>query len=183
MYNFNLMSETADTLGLTNRDIANSASLSESTVSRYMSGSVKEPAFEVIADICNVLHLSLDVVAGREAMVELPLKEGEHLTENLIIIRDFVRRNFERLRTVEHEKDAAFNRHIDHMKEQLDKYSAQFKKYNIAIFSLIGLCALLVGMMVMMVVNNRALQSQVRDLQDNLAAYHEYMPEDDLTAE
>lgn len=179
MYNHTLLSETCEALGMSQKDLANATGISESTISRYLNGDVKDASWEVILKISDVLHLSLDVVANREAMVELPTAEaiqGKSLSEILIIIRDFVRRNSERLRTIEHEKDAAFNRHteylvkqIEYHQKQVSRYSAQFFRYVITIFGLITLCGVTLGLMIMMFVNNRALSSQVRDLQEHLA--------------
>lgn len=179
MYIHTLLSETCEALGMSQKDLANATGISESTISRYLNGDVKDASWEVILKISDVLHLSLDVVANREAMVELPTAEaiqGKSLSEILIIIRDFVRRNFERLRTIEHEKDAAFNRHIEDLVKQIEyhqkqvsRYSAQFFRYVITIFGLITLCGVTLGLMIMMFVNNRALSSQVRDLQEHLA--------------
>ena len=164
MYNFTLLSETAEALGLSNRDIAVALNVGESTVSRYMTGAVKDPNLYIITDLCDLLHLSMDVVCGRDAMIELPAKEGATLTENLVILRDFVRRNFERLRTVEQEKDGVFNRHIEHLEGEVEKTS----KFLPVIFALIALCGLMLGLMVMMFVNNRSLNAQVRDLQQHI---------------
>ena len=173
MYNHELMAEAQDNLSLTNRDIANQTNLSESTVSRYMAGQIKEASADVLADLCSVLHISLDIVMGRDAVAELPIVAGPNMTEDLRILRDFTSRNFERVRVIEREKDAVFNSHINHLKEQLDRYSTQYRKYNVAIFSLIALCALLLGIIIVMLVNNRALNSELSELENLIALYSE----------
>ena len=122
MYNHTLLSETCEARGLTNKTVANMMGVSEATMSRYLNGEVKEASAEFLSKLCDVLGLSLDVVMGRESEAELPTIEslqGKSLAEILLIIRDFVRRNYDRLRSVEHEKDAAFNRHIDHLNDQI----------------------------------------------------------------
>lgn len=199
MYDHTMLSEAVESKGLTNKSVANMMGISESTVSRYLTGEIKEANAEYLCKFCDILDLSMDAVLSREIAVDLPTIEniqGKSLAEILLIVRDFVRRNYERLRSIEHEKDAAFNRHIDHLTaqleehnnassrhidhitKQLDKYSAQFKKYNIAVFSLIGLSMLLIGIMVMMFVNNRALQGEVEELEQTVARYAPYVPDD-----
>lgn len=79
--------------------------------------------------------------------------------------------------------NAAKDAHIAHTKEQLARYSAQFRRYNIGGFALIALCAVMFGMMVFMFINNRALSSQVRDLQEHIAEIAADSSEDDFPAE
>lgn len=190
MYNYQLLSELCETVGMTHKDFAAKTKLSEATISRYLNGDVKDASLDAIVKMCDVLHVSVDLIAGREAMIELPTDEAKGFTENLIVIRDILRRNFERIRTIEHEKDAAAYQHIEDLKEQigylkkqLEKYSSHFKLYNRLVISLSVLCALMFGMMVFMFINNRALSSQVRDLQEHIAEIAsdeqpEYFPEE-----
>ncbi len=68
--------------------------------------------------------------------------------------------------------NASKDAHIEHTKEQLARYAAQFRRYNIGGFALIAFCAVMLGMMIVMFINNRALQTQVRDLHEYIAEYH-----------
>lgn len=63
---------------------------------------------------------------------------------------------------------AAKDAHIEHTKDQLRRYAAQFRRYNIGGFLLIGLCAVMLGIMLMMFVNNRSLHGQIKDLQEHI---------------
>lgn len=178
MFNHQLLSDALEARNMSQKDLANSVGMSEATVSRYLNGEVKDQSWPAVVKMCEVLGISLDVLAGREAMIELPSAEGKGFTENLVILRDILRRNFERIRTIEHEKDNYMNRHIEDLvkqieyhQKQVERYSAQFRRYVIAVFSLIALCMLLIGIMLMMFVKNRELQSDVEHLQSIVDAY------------
>lgn len=159
MYNNELMLAAQERLGLTNRDIANAKALNESTVSRYMSGAMKDPNALILSDICDVLELSVDAVLNRSVVAALPVQEGATTTENLLILRDFTRGNFERLRAIEREKDAGFNRHIDHLKEQIDKYAHQIREQNRTIFAMLAICAMLLAALISVIVVHHVVES------------------------
>ena len=78
--------------------------------------------------------------------------------------------------------NAAKDAHIEHTKDQPTRYAAQFRRYNIGAFVLIGLCAFMFGMMIFMFINNRALSAQIRDLQDHIVELAE-SAEDDFPTE
>ena len=75
---------------------------------------------------------------------------------------------FERERKSFEIASAAKDAHIEHTKDQLRRYSAQFRRYNIGGFLLIGLCAVMLGVMMMMFVNNRSMAAQIKDLQEHI---------------
>lgn len=190
MFNHQLLSDALEARNMSQKDLASSAGMSEATVSRYLNGEVKDQSWPAVVKMCEVLGISLDVLAGREAMIELPSAEGKGFTENLVILRDILRRNFERIRTIEHEKDNYMNRHIEDLveqirflREQLAKYSVQFRRYVAIIISLSALSMLLIGVMLMMFVNNRELRTEAEDLRAVIMEYSLVKSSDNFPSE
>ena len=197
MYDYLLISETCEALGLSHRDVSKATNISEATISRYMRGEVKDATFDTVDEITKFLNLSMDVVAGRETVTELPVKEGSDFTQNLILVRDMTRHNTDRVRTMEREKDGIYLMHINHLTEQLkngdtasaklidhlttqlNKYSKQFFRYNVSIYALIAFSATMLGIMIMMFVNNRSLQGRLEDCQAIIAEYNQQDADDD----
>lgn len=65
MYDYKLFEQQQHALGLTNRDIAVSTGLTESTVSRLIHGKTKDPGFDEVCLLCDLMDIPLDRVAGR----------------------------------------------------------------------------------------------------------------------
>ena len=64
MYDYKLFEQQQKALSLTNRDIAASTGLTESTISRLIHGKTKNPGFEEICLLCDLMDIPLDRVAG-----------------------------------------------------------------------------------------------------------------------
>ena len=120
VFDFNKLARRRDELRITNKQIAALKNISETTLSRIFKGETKDPSFSVIADICDVLRISLDDIAGRGVPEEdLPDDTPSGMVDALTVMRDHISRIIYHIRIVENEKYLANLRQIDQLQEQL----------------------------------------------------------------
>ena len=118
--NFTALARQRDDMRLTNKQIADIKGLSESTVSRILRGETKDPSFEAVAAICDVLNVSLDTLVGKGLEdVIIPENSVTGMTSAICLMRDHIARIVAHVRSVEHEKDVSFMRTIEMLREQL----------------------------------------------------------------
>lgn len=118
--NFTALARQRDDMRLTNKQIADLKGLSESTVSRILRGETKDPSFEAVAAICDVLNVSLDTLVGKGLEDVVIAEESvSGMTSAIRLMRDHIARIVAHVRSVEHEKDISFMRTIELLREQL----------------------------------------------------------------
>lgn len=126
VFDFNKLTRRRDELHMTNRQIASLKGISETTLSRIFKGETKDPSFSVVADICDVLQVSLDDVAGIGVSdKDLPDESPAGMIDALGLMRDHISRIVYHVRSVEHEKDLAYIRQIEQLQEQVQKLDSR----------------------------------------------------------
>lgn len=113
VFDFNKLTRRRDEMRLTNKQISSIKGISEATLSRIFKGETKDPSFAVVADICDVLQISMDDVAGIGVSEgNLPAEAPSNMTDALRLMRDHISRIVSHVRSVEHEKDLSNIRQI-----------------------------------------------------------------------
>ena len=108
-FDYTALAHRRDEMNLTNKKIADLKGLSESTVSRILRGETKDPSFDAVAQICDVLNYSMDSLVGKGAeSIEIPDNAATSTAMAISLMRDHLARIIAHIRAIEHEKALAY---------------------------------------------------------------------------
>lgn len=145
-FDYTALAHRRDEMNLTNKKIADLKGLSESTVSRILRGETKDPSFDVVAQICDVLDFSMDSLVGKGAeTVDIPEDAVVSTSASIRLLRDHIARIISHIRAVEHEKDLSYMDTITILREQLNtRTNFMIGSFILNFLLMLGIAALIV---------------------------------------